>query len=55
MKKLRKLLVATTLAGSMLFLGVACDDNAPQETQKIDEDDTRPGPGDGTDETGPGR
>jgi hypothetical protein len=53
--KLRRLLAATTLAGSMMFLGVACDDNAPEQVEKIDEDDTQPGPGDGSDEIGPGR
>lgn len=51
----RKLLAAT-LAGSMLLVGgVACDDNKNSAKQGVDEDDTRFGPGDGNDETGPGR
>lgn len=49
----RKLL-STLLATSVLvFGGVACDDNA--KSDKIDEDDTNLGPGDGNDEVGPGR
>ena len=47
--------MAALLAGSMLVIGgAACDDNATSKG-KIDEDDTRLGPGDGNDETGPGR
>jgi len=47
-------LIAAMLAGSILvFGGVACDDNDTQD--KIDEDDTNLGPGDGKDEVGPGR
>jgi hypothetical protein len=43
------------LTGSLLvFSGVACDDNN-NDGNGIDEDDSRPGPGDGNDETGPGR
>ena len=52
-KKMRKK-IATFLASSMLVLGaVACDDNS--QADKIDEDDTNLGPGDGNDEVGPGR
>lgn len=46
--------VAALLATSVLtFGGVACDDNSGND--KSDEDDTNLGPGDGKDETGPGR
>ena len=46
--------IATALASVVLvFGGVACDDNAASD--KIDEDDTNLGPGDGNDEVGPGR
>lgn len=49
-------LMAALLAGSMLVAGgVACDDNNSASKGKIDEDDTRIGPGDGNDEVGPGR
>ncbi len=49
-------LMAAMLAGSMLVVGgVACDDNENNAKTGIDEDDTRLGPGDGKDETGPGR
>ena len=37
-----------------VFGGAACDDASEDPTQ-IDEDDSRLGPGDGNDETGPGR
>ncbi len=48
-------LMAALLAGSMLLVGgAACDDNTTSKG-KIDEDDTRPGPGDGKNEYGPGR
>lgn len=50
--------VAALLTGSMLLVGgAACDDNNDGQTDKgiIDEDDTNLGPGDGKDETGPGR
>lgn len=51
---MRKVLAAL-MAGSMLLVGAAaCDDNTTSKG-KIDEDDTRPGPGDGKDEYGPGR
>lgn len=51
---MRKFLAAL-LAGSMLvFTGAACDDNN-NASDKIDEDDTNFGPGDGKDEVGPGR
>lgn len=47
--------VAALLASSVLvFGGVACDDNN-SAGNKIDEDDTNFGPGDGKDEVGPGR
>ena len=50
---MRKLLT-TLLTSSVLILGgVACDDNS--QADKIDEDDTNLGPGDGKDEFGPGR
>ena len=43
------------LTGSLLvFTGAACDDNT-NDGAGIDEDDNRVGPGDGNDETGPGR
>ncbi len=48
-----KKLIAALMAGSLLFMGVACDDNSSAD--KIDEDDTNLGPGDGKDEVGPGR
>jgi hypothetical protein len=47
-------LAAAILAGSMLVAGVACDDNTTSKG-KIDEDDTRVGPGDGKNEVGPAR
>ncbi|MEW6474242.1 MAG: hypothetical protein AB1679_18475 [Actinomycetota bacterium] len=50
-----KKLMAALLAGGMLFGGIACDDNNTASKGKIDEDDTRVGPGDGQDEYGPGR
>ena len=48
-------LIAAVFATSLLFGGVACDDNNDSAKSGIDEDDTRVGPGDGKDETGPGR
>ncbi len=51
-------LMAAALAGSMLLVGAACDDNNDgNKADKgiIDQDDTNVGPGDGKDETGPGR
>jgi hypothetical protein len=49
-------LIAALFATSLLFGGVACDDNDKgTNSGKIDEDDTRLGPGDGNNETGPGR
>jgi len=46
--------IATLLTSSVLvFGGVACDDNNAQD--KIDEDDTNLGPGDGKNEVGPFR
>ena len=52
--------IAALLTGSVLvFSGVACDDNEKAKDGGqggiIDEDDTNVGPGDGNDETGPGR
>ena len=52
--------IAALLAGSVLALGaVGCDDNNnARDTGTggvVDEDDTNVGPGDGNDETGPGR
>jgi hypothetical protein len=51
--------MAALLTGSMLLVGgAACDDNNDgNQTDKgiIDQDDTNVGPGDGKDETGPGR
>lgn len=44
--------VATLLASAILVFG-ACDDN--RASDKVDEDDTNLGPGDGNDEVGPGR
>jgi hypothetical protein len=52
-------LTAAVLAGGMLLVGaVACDDNNDgNKSDKgiIDQDDTKVGPGDGKNETGPGR
>ncbi len=50
-------LMAALLTGSLLVAGgAACDDNENSTNSgKIDEDDTNLGPGDGKDETGPGR
>jgi hypothetical protein len=48
-------LMAALFATSLLFGGVACDDNDNSAKNGIDEDDTNVGPGDGKDETGPGR
>ena len=47
-------IIAAMLAGSILVFGAACDDNS-NAGDKIDEDDTNLGPGDGEDEFGPGR
>lgn len=47
-------IMAAVVAGSMLLVGAACDDN-DNNAQGIDEDDSRFGPGDGEDEVGPGR
>jgi hypothetical protein len=53
---MRKWIAGLVASFMLIFGGIACDDNpAPEETQKIDEDDSQPGPGDGSDETGPGR
>ena len=50
---MRKVLTALAVTG-LMFTGVACDD-APEDPNRIDEDDGRVGPGDGVDEPGPGR
>lgn len=49
---MRKKLAILGLALPLMLMGVACDD-APDNNQKIDEDDGRFGPGDGNDEIGP--
>ena len=51
---MRKLLAAVLASSVLVFGGVACDDNDGR-ADKIDEDDTNFGPGDGNDEVGPGR
>lgn len=51
---MRRRLLATLMAGAMIFGGVACDDNSSEDSS-IDEDDPKLGPGDGEDEAGPGR
>ena len=49
---MKKKLAILGLALPLMLMGVACDD-APENNQKIDEDDRRFGPGDGHDEVGP--
>jgi len=51
---MRKLVAALLASSVLVFGGVACDDNNAAG-DKIDEDDTNLGPGDGVDEVGPGR
>lgn len=51
---MRRRLLAAMMAGAMIFGGVACDDNSAEDAS-VDEDDSQVGPGDGEDETGPGR
>lgn len=51
---MRRRLAALLAVATLALGGVACDDNSPQ-AEKIDEDDTNFGPGDGNDEVGPGR
>ena len=51
---MRRFLVLLFAGSMLLTAGVACDDQA-DDTSKVDEDDQRLGPGDGNDETGPGR
>lgn len=51
---MRKLIAAFMASAILIFGGVACDDNN-NASDKIDEDDTNFGPGDGKDEVGPGR
>ena len=48
---MKKLLSALAVTG-LMFAGVACDD-APEDPNRLDEDDGRFGPGDGVDEPGP--
>lgn len=50
---MRRRLLAALMAGAMILGGVACDDAPEDET--ADEDDSNLGPGDGSDEVGPGR
>lgn len=50
---MRKFIAACIATGALVFGAVACDDNS--QADKIDEDDTNFGPGDGNDEVGPGR
>ena len=47
--------LALLLTGSLAVFGVGACDDAPEDPTEIDEDDDRLGPGDGNDETGPGR
>jgi hypothetical protein len=51
---MRKVVAALLASSVLVFGGVACDDNNGR-ADKIDEDDTNLGPGDGKDEVGPGR
>jgi hypothetical protein len=51
---MRKILAALLTSSILVFGGVACDDNNAAGN-KIDEDDTNFGPGDGKDEFGPAR
>lgn len=51
---MRKFIAALLASSVLVFGGVACDDNNAAG-DKIDEDDTNFGPGDGVDEVGPGR
>ncbi len=50
---MRKLIATFMASVILIFGGVACDDNTASD--KIDEDDTNFGPGDGKDEIGPAR
>jgi len=50
---MRKVIAALLTSSVLIFGGVACDDNTASD--KIDEDDTNFGPGDGKNEVGPGR
>ena len=50
---MRKLIAAFMASVILTVGGVACDDNTASD--KIDEDDTNFGPGDGKDEIGPAR
>ncbi len=52
-RDMRKLIAAFMASAILVFGGVACDDN--NASDKIDEDDTNLGPGDGKDEVGPFR
>lgn len=53
-RNMRKLIATFMASAILVFGGVACDDNN-NASDKIDEDDTNFGPGDGKDEVGPGR
>ena len=52
--EMRKLIATLLTTSVLVFGGVACDDNNAA-SDKIDEDDTNFGPGDGKDEIGPAR
>lgn len=52
---MRKVAAAFIAAVMVIAGGAGCDDNNSTPKTGIDEDDTRLGPGDGNDETGPGR
>lgn len=47
--------IATLLASAVLVFGGAACDDGETNTDTIDEDDGRLGPGDDNDEVGPGR
>lgn len=51
---MRKTIAVLLMALTLVFGGAACDDNS-NDGSGVDEDDSRLGPGDGEDETGPGR
>ena len=47
--------IAAAVACTALAMGTGACDDATEDPTEIDEDDNRLGPGDGNDETGPGR
>ena len=47
--------LAAAFVATALALGAGACDDAAEDPTEIDEDDDRLGPGDGNDETGPGR